>query len=138
MAGAPFNSRERQDYFQAMSAGANFAWANRQLITWEVRRAWTKVLGEADDRLAVVYDVAHNLAKIEEYESKKMIVYRKGATKSFPGQPVLIPGSIGTGSYLLVGREQARQESFGSSCHGAGRRMSRTQARHEIHGSELQ
>jgi tRNA-splicing ligase RtcB len=144
LACAPFDSPEGQDYFYAMAAGANFAWANRQVITWEVRKAWEEVLGGQGGSLDIVYDVAHNIAKIEEYESDlnrgekiKMVVHRKGATRSFPGQPVLIPGSMGTGSYLLVGQEKAMEESFGSTCHGAGRRMSRTQAKREVRGSEL-
>jgi tRNA-splicing ligase RtcB len=144
LACAPFNSPEGQNYFYAMAAGANFAWANRQVITWEVRKAWEEVLGRQSGPLNIVYDVAHNIAKIEEYKSDlnggekiKVVVHRKGATRSFPGQPVLIPGSMGTGSYLLVGQEKAMEESFGSTCHGAGRRMSRTQAKREIRGSEL-
>jgi len=141
LACAPFSSPEGQDYFRAMSAGANFAWANRQLITWETRKAWKDVLGNAGGALHIVYDVAHNLAKLEEYEidgkKRELVVHRKGATRSFPGQPVLIPGSMGTRSYLLVGREKALKESFGSSCHGAGRRMSRTQARKTVHAKEL-
>ena len=146
LACAPFKSKEGQDYFHAMSCGANFAWANRQLITWEVRKAWEDVLGSAGGRLDIIYDVAHNIAKIEEYpiemrnkkrEIEKLIIHRKGATRAFPGQPVIIPGSMGTGSYLLIGQETAMEESFGSTCHGAGRRMSRTQAKRQIRGSEL-
>lgn len=141
LACTPFTSNEGQEYFKAMSAGANFAWANRQLITWEVRKAWESVLGRTGGPLSVVYDVAHNIAKIEEYilEGKrhKLIVHRKGATRAFPGQPVLIPGSMGTHSYVLVGQEKALIASFGSSCHGAGRRMSRTRARKEVSAQEL-
>ena len=141
LACTPFGSPEGQKYFQAMSAGANFAWANRQLITWEVRQAWQQVLGAAGGTLRLVYDVAHNIAKIEEYRmgpaSKRMVIHRKGATRSFPGQPVLVPGSMGTRSFLLVGQEKAMEESFGSSCHGAGRRMSRTRAKKEVQGGEL-
>lgn len=143
LACAPFASAEGQNYWRAMSAGANFAWANRQLITWEVRKAWNDVLGREPGELGVVYDVAHNIAKVEEYPStsggqaKKLVVHRKGATRAFPGQPVLIPGSMGTASYLLVGHEGAMKESFGSSCHGAGRRMSRTEARRKMRGSAL-
>ena len=131
LACAPFNSKEGQDYFKAMSAGANFAWANRQVITWEVRKAWEEVFGDKD--LEVVYDVAHNIAKIEN----NLLVHRKGATRAFEGQPVIIPGSMGTASYVLVGQKKALEESFGSTCHGAGRRMSRTQAKKEIRGSQL-
>jgi len=133
LACAPFSSPEGQNYWKAMAAGANFAWANRQLITCEVRDAWNKVLGEAGGPLYIVYDVAHNIAKIENYEiegkKREVVVHRKGATRSFPGQPVLIPGSMGSYSYVLVGAETAMKESFGSSCHGAGRRMSRAKAR---------
>ncbi|MBI2012848.1 MAG: RtcB family protein [Candidatus Colwellbacteria bacterium] len=133
LACAPFSSPEGQNYFRAMSAGANFAWANRQLITWEVREAWKNVFGVAGGDLEIVYDVAHNIAKIEN----DLVVHRKGATRSFFGQPVLIPGSMGTGSYLLVGQEGAIEQSFGSSCHGAGRRMSRSKAKRMIRGDEL-
>lgn len=141
LACAPFKSKEGQEYWGAMSAGANFAWANRQLITWEVRKAWVDVLGRAGGHLSVVYDVAHNIAKVEEYEidgkSREVVVHRKGATRAFPDQPVLIPGSMGTYSYVLTGQESSLEESFGSSCHGAGRVMSRTRARKEIGGKEL-
>jgi tRNA-splicing ligase RtcB len=138
---APFNSQEGQAYWQAMCCGANYAWANRQMIMHEVRSAWQKVLGSSGGHLNLVYDVAHNIAKVEEYEidgkKKKLLIHRKGATRSFPDQPVLIPGSMGTGSYLLVGQEGSMEQSFGSTCHGAGRRMSRTQARKEVHGDAL-
>jgi tRNA-splicing ligase RtcB len=141
LACAPFKSKEGQEYFKAMSAGANFAWANRQLITWEVRKAWGDVLGREGGKLSMVYDVAHNIAKIEEYtlggKRYYLVIHRKGATRSFPGQPVLIPGSMGTHSYILVGQEKAMFASFGSSCHGAGRRMSRTRARKEVSVEEL-
>jgi tRNA-splicing ligase RtcB len=141
LACVPFKSKEGQEYFKAMSAGANFAWANRQLITWEVRKAWQSVLGKGGGPIGVVYDVAHNIAKIEEYtldgKKHKLVVHRKGATRAFPGQPVLIPGSMGTHSYILVGQEKALTASFGSSCHGAGRRMSRTRARKEVSVGEL-
>lgn len=131
LACAPFGSQEGQDYFQAMAAAANFAWANRQVITQEVRRGWKRVFG--DGELEVVWDVAHNIAKVEEYviegQKKRVVVHRKGATRSFPGQPVLIPGSMGTVSYVLEGMPTALEMSFGSSCHGAGRRMSRHEAK---------
>ncbi|MEW6610238.1 MAG: RtcB family protein [Patescibacteria group bacterium] len=133
LACVPFQSKEGQQYFRAMSAGANFAWANRQLITWEVRQAWQEVLGDAGGTLEIVYDVAHNIAKIEN----NLVVHRKGATRAFPRQPVLIPGSMGSGSYILKGEEKAMVESFASSCHGAGRRMSRTQAKRQIKGAAL-
>lgn len=141
LACTPFKSKEGQDYFGAMSAAANFAWANRQLVTHEVRTAWNNIFGDAGGGLDIVYDVAHNLAKREEYTidgvRREVIVHRKGATRAFPGQPVLIPGSMGTHSYVLVGQEAALEESFGSSCHGAGRRMSRTKARKEVDPKEL-
>jgi tRNA-splicing ligase RtcB len=129
----PFNSKEGQDYFKAMSAGANFAWANRQLIAWEVQKAWEETLGKTGGELKTLYDVAHNIAKIEN----GLVIHRKGATRAFPDQPVLIPGSMGTGSYVLLGQEKSLTESFGSSCHGAGRLMSRTRAKQIFRGSEL-
>lgn len=139
LACVPFHSKEGQEYFCAMSAAANFAWANRQLITWEVRQAWQMIFSSQAPQ--VVYDVAHNVAKLETHtidgHPKELLVHRKGATRAFPGQPVIIPGSMGTASYVLVGEEQSMQESFGSSCHGAGRRMSRTKAKHMIQGSHL-
>ncbi len=152
LACAPFDSPEGKDYLSAMAAAANFAWANRQLILNHIRKAWKKVFGE--ENLSLVYDVAHNIAKIEEYEiegkKKKVLVHRKGATRAFPphhpetpnsykevGQPVLIPGSMGTSSFILVGKEGAMEKSFGSSCHGAGRVMSRTQAKKEVWGEDL-
>lgn len=150
LACAPFNSPEGQDYFNAMAAAANFAWANRQLITWEVRKAWEEVLGPAGGKLEIVYDVAHNIAKLEEYGEVKMIIHRKGATRAFGpghpeihesyraiGQPVLIPGSMGTASYVLVGTNQAMEETFGSTCHGSGRRMSRHAAKRQVQGATL-
>lgn len=154
LAGVPFSSPEGTSYFNAMAAAANFAWTNRQIITWEVRNAWSKELGNAGGELSTVYDVAHNMAKIEDHEidgkKRKVIVHRKGATRAFGpgheelpqeyqsiGQPVFIPGSMGTASYVLVGTKQGMKESFGSSCHGAGRRMSRHEAKRTIHGKEL-
>lgn len=133
LACAPFQSPEGQQYFRAMAAGANFAWANRQMITWEIREAWQKILGAKAGSLSIVYDVAHNIAKIED----DMVIHRKGATRAFPNQPVLVPGSMGTASYVLIGQQKALEESFGSSCHGAGRRMSRAHAKRTIRGSEL-
>lgn len=141
LACVPFASPEGENYFAAMSAGANFAWANRQMITEEVRRAWRKVLGDSGGELELVYDVAHNIAKIEEHtiggRSMRVVVHRKGATRAFAGQPVLIPGSMGTASYLLTGRVGAMEETFGSACHGAGRRMSRSKAKREVEAGEL-
>lgn len=141
LACVPFSSPEGKQYWGAMAAAANFAWANRQLITCEVRKSWEKVFGKSGGYLSVLYDVSHNIAKLEEYTidgcEKLCIVHRKGATRSFPGQPVFIPGSMGTGSYVLSGCESSLHSSFGSSCHGAGRRMSRTQAKREISNTEL-
>jgi tRNA-splicing ligase RtcB len=141
---APASSREAQEYFAAMKCGANFAWANRQMITHWVRESFEQVLGrKADDLgLNLVYDIAHNMAKLEKHEyegrTRRLYVHRKGATRAFGpgheavppkyreiGQPVLIPGDMGSASYLLVGTQQAMKETFGSTCHGAGRRMSR-------------
>ncbi|HCR52614.1 TPA: RNA-splicing ligase RtcB [Candidatus Kaiserbacteria bacterium] len=140
LACAPFKSPEGQAYFSAMNAAGNFAWANRQLITARVRRAWQAVFG-AGEKLSVLYDVAHNIAKIESYEIdgkvEGLLVHRKGATRAFPGQPVLIPGSMGTASYVLVGEKKSLATSFGSSCHGAGRAMSRTKARARIGAKQL-
>ncbi len=142
LACVPFLSKEGQEYWGAMSAGANFAWANRQLITWEVRKAWKQILGEREGKLDIVYDVAHNIAKVEEYadinnKKEKLVVHRKGATRAFPGQPVLIPGSMGTFSYVLIGQEKSLSVSFGSTCHGAGRRMSRTASKKQASGQEI-
>lgn len=130
LACAPLNSPEGESYLAAMAAAANFAFANRQIITAGIRRAWP-------EQIEIVYDVAHNIAKVEEHEGRRLVVHRKGATRAFPGQPVLIPGSMGTASYLLVGLPGAMEQSFGSSCHGAGRLMSRTQAKKQIDGHEL-
>lgn len=139
LACAPFRSPEGQHYFSAMSAGANFAWANRQLITWEIREAWKVVID--GDPLRVVYDVAHNIAKLETHEiegrRRMLLVHRKGATRAFPGQPVIIPGSMGTFSFVLEGLPVSMHKSFGSSCHGAGRSMSRNKAKHMVQGSRL-
>jgi tRNA-splicing ligase RtcB len=150
LACAPFKSLEGKNYWQAMSACANFAWANRQFITWAAREGWRKVFNVTSDKakeeLKLVYDVCHNIAKIEEYSittsdrrqaTRKLVVHRKGATRSFPSQPVLIPGSMGTASFILVGQSGAMELSFGSSCHGAGRMMSRAKAKREVRGSVL-
>lgn len=136
LACAPLSSPEGRRYLRAMAAAANFAFANRQLITSGIRRAWRQAF--AEDSLPIVYDVAHNVAKVERYpDVGEVVVHRKGATRAFPGQPVLIPGSMGTASYLLAGSEGSMRETFGSSCHGAGRTMSRTKARTEIGADEL-
>ena len=147
LACAPFSSPEAWDYLAAMRAAANYAWANRQCIMHWTREAFFKVFSISPKKLGMelIYDVAHNIAKIEEHEvngrKMKLIVHRKGATRAFPpghpelpeiyrplGQPVLIPGDMGRASYVLLGTEKAMKETFGSTCHGAGRIMSRHQA----------
>lgn len=142
LACAPFKSEEGQQYYSAMSAAANFAWANRQVLSELVRRLWEGVFGPRNSHLKLLYDIAHNIAKVEEHMvggvPKMMVVHRKGATRCFPGQPVLIPGSMGTASYVLIGQEKALSETWGSSCHGAGRCMSRSQAMREVRGEVLQ
>jgi tRNA-splicing ligase RtcB len=152
LACVPIHSAEGHAYLQAMAAAANFAFANRQVITHWTREVFRQVLGSGD--LRIIYDVCHNIAKTELHTAggvqKKVLVHRKGATRAFPrnhpalpadlaeaGQPVLIPGSMGTASYVLVGTDRAMAETFGSSCHGAGRAMSRTQAKRETTADEL-
>ena len=147
LACAPIESPEGKSYFEQMACAANYAWANRQCIMHWVREAFEKVLGKSAESLGLnlIYDVAHNIAKFEEHKvngyNKKLCIHRKGATRAFVaghqdvpavykniGQPVLIPGDMGTHSYLLLGTEKAMTETFGSTCHGAGRVMSRTKA----------
>lgn len=151
LACAPASSAEGRQYLAAMAAAANFAWANRQAIADGVRQAVRAVLGaDAAEETRQVYDVAHNVAKVEIHGGKTVCVHRKGATRAFPagsaeipeayrsvGQPVFIPGSMGTASFVLAGAPGAMERSFGTTCHGAGRRMSRTAARKQIHGGEL-
>jgi len=135
---APLDSDDGRAYLAAMAAAANFAWANRHTIADRVRGAVREVLGtEAADGTRQVYDVAHNVAKLEEHGGREVCVHRKGATRAFPDQPVFIPGSMGTSSWVLVGRPGAMERSFGTVCHGAGRQLSRTGARKRIHGAEL-
>ncbi len=153
---APLSSPEGQRYFGAMAGAANFAWANRQCMAHLARRAFEQVLaGKVKDfDLRTVYDVAHNIAKIEEHvvdgKKTKLCVHRKGATRAFGpghpavvpvyravGQPVLVPGDMGTASYVLVGIADALDESFGTTAHGAGRVMSRAAAKRQIQGSQL-
>jgi len=141
LAACPLNSSEGKRYLEAMSCGANYAWANRQMISYFVRKSWKKVLGfSKNSDLIPVYDVAHNIAKIEEHEINgekiNLCVHRKGATRAFPGQPVLIPGSMGTASYVLIGTEKAK-EAFYSTSHGAGRTMSRHQAIKNLSAPEI-
>jgi tRNA-splicing ligase RtcB (3'-phosphate/5'-hydroxy nucleic acid ligase) len=135
---APLSSTEGRDYMGAMAAAANFAWANRHAIAHGVRSAVERVLGsERAEGVRTVYDVAHNVAKVEQHGGREVCVHRKGATRAFPGQAVFIPGSMGTASYVLVGREGSMKRSFGTACHGAGRRLSRTGARKQVQGAEL-
>ena len=152
LACVPFDSPEGQRFFKAMSAACNYAWANRHMIMHYVRKAWRDVLGEKAN-LRLLYDVAHNIAKVEEHEvdgeKMKLIVHRKGATRAFPpghpeipekyqevGQPVLIPSSMGTPSYVLVGQREGK-EAFYTAAHGSGRRMSRHAAIRKFSGQEI-
>jgi tRNA-splicing ligase RtcB len=151
LACAPASSPEGRQYLAAMAAAANFAWANRQAIADGVRRAIERVLGGgAAEGTRQVYDVAHNMAKIEVHDGARVCVHRKGATRAFPagsgeipaayrgvGQPVFIPGSMGTASFVLAGQPGSMERSFGTACHGAGRRLSRTAARKRVSGGEL-
>jgi tRNA-splicing ligase RtcB len=135
---APASSPEGRAYLAAMAAAANFAWANRHALAHGVRQAVARVLGPATAaRTVQVYDVAHNVAKAERHGDRDLLVHRKGATRAFPGQPVFIPGSMGTSSWVLSGRPGSMERSFGTVCHGAGRRLSRTAARKRIGGAEL-
>ncbi|MCL5105892.1 MAG: RtcB family protein [Candidatus Marsarchaeota archaeon] len=151
LAYAFIGSKEADDYQKAMSSAVNFAFANRQIMTNSIRKSFEDTFGKSSDALGMelLYDVAHNIAKIENHHvggrDKDLVVHRKGATRAFgpgrqevpkiyrsTGQPVIIPGSMGTASYVLVGRSEAMSETFGSSCHGSGRVMSRHQAIREI------
>jgi len=153
---APLSSPEGQTYFKAMAAAANFAFANRQILAYHIRRSLEEVLAGIvkDFDVFQIYDIAHNMAKVEEHDIEnkrvKVCVHRKGATRAFGpgsavlpddlrdiGQPVLIPGSMGTASYVLVGTAKAMTETFGSTCHGAGRVMSRARAKKEVRGEKL-
>ncbi|HWM93362.1 MAG TPA: RtcB family protein, partial [Thermoanaerobaculia bacterium] len=153
LACAPFHSKEGQAYFGAMCAAANFAFSNRQAITHATREVFQRALGDQGG-LRLVYDVAHNMAKLEDRSDGgpegQIVVHRKGATRAFGpsnpetpeayrdfGQPVLIPGSMGTASYVLVGTDAALERSYGSTCHGAGRAMSRTAAKKVKPGAEV-
>jgi len=154
LACAPLNSKEGEAYFGGMAASANYAWANRQIITHIVREIFIKRYGIDYDEMPLIYDVAHNVAKWEEHDvdgiRKKVCVHRKGATRAFrpgrfeiphtyrnSGQPVLIPGSMGTPSYLLAGTEYAMKHTFGSTCHGSGRVKSRSSAKKAVTGDEI-
>ncbi|MDP3734042.1 MAG: RtcB family protein [Nanoarchaeota archaeon] len=157
LACAPFNSKEGQDYYKAMACAANMAFANRQIITHQIREVFSRIFGKSAQELEMnlVYDVAHNIAKLEKYiidgEEKELLVHRKGSTRAFGpkrskdlpknyakiGQPVILGGSMETGSYLLVGTDDA-DETFASTAHGSGRTMSRTKAMSLIQGEKLQ
>jgi tRNA-splicing ligase RtcB len=157
LACAPVRSPEGQAYLGAMRAAANFAWCNRQLLTHQARKVFERIFGESAESLGLrlVYDVAHNIAKFEHHEvgrgvSKQVCVHRKGATRAFPpgheeipeayrgiGQPVIIPGSMGTASWVLVGQPGSMEQSFGTTCHGAGRMMSRTEAVRRAQGRRI-
>ncbi len=149
---APFRSDEGQSYFGAMGAAMNFAFANRQVITHRVREVLGRRFPQAE--ASVVYDVCHNIATLERHdiggEERELVVHRKGATRAFGpghplvppayralGQPVFVPGDMGRYSFVLVGSRQADEETFGSCCHGAGRRMSRNQARKVARGRDV-
>jgi tRNA-splicing ligase RtcB len=156
LACAPINSQEGQDYLAAMQAAANFAWNNRQVIMHLARKVFKETFAMTETELGfkLLYDVCHNIAKIEKHkigkEEKEVCVHRKGATRAFPpgskmiptkyqgvGQPVLIPGDMGRYSYVLVGTVKAMEETFGSSCHGAGRNLSRTKALKYAKGRDI-
>ena len=157
LACAPFKSPEGQDYYSAMNCGINMSFANRQTILHRIREVFSKIFNSDAEKLGLkmVYDVAHNTAKLEKHnvngQEKEVLVHRKGATRAFGpgrkeicqeyrelGQPVIIGGSMETGSYLLLGTDGAMQKTFGSTAHGSGRTMSRTQARRQWHGQTLQ
>jgi tRNA-splicing ligase RtcB len=157
LAAAPAVSQLAEDYYGAMCAAINFAWVNRQLITYQTRRVFADVFDARweDLGMELLYDVAHNIAKREVHDvdgtDRELFVHRKGATRAFPaghqevpaayrdvGQPIIIPGSMGAGSYVLRGGEQSMAETFGSTAHGAGRLMSRTQAKREFWGGDVQ
>lgn len=157
LACAPFASNEGQDYYRAMACAANMAFANRQVILHRIREGFSKVFNRSaeDLEMHMVYDVAHNIAKVEEHnmdgKRKKVVVHRKGSTRAFPpnhpelapiykktGQPVIIGGSMETGSYLLVGTEKAMEDTFGTTAHGSGRTMSRKAAKRQVRGDKLQ
>ncbi len=156
LACAPITSREGSNYLKAMACAANFAFANRQMITHNVRRAFEEILKKSADEIGmyILYDVAHNIAKFEKYnidgEEVEVLVHRKGATRAFPagrpeipevyrnvGQPVIIPGDMGRYSFVLVGAEGSIEKSFGSTCHGAGRVLSRNKAKKMFSVSEV-
>jgi len=153
---APVNSPEGEHYLGAMRAAANFAWCNRQLLMWQAREVFESVFARSWEQLQMnlIYDVAHNIAKFEEHQvdgdRKKVWVHRKGATRAFPpghpeipdryravGQPVMIPGNMGTASWVLVGQPGSMEQTFGTTCHGAGRAMSRAAAVRDAAGRRI-
>ena len=145
---APVNSPEGKQYFSAICAAANFAWCNRQLIMHWTRHSFAKAMGATPQQLGIslIYDVCHNIAKMEKHKvkgvggseiEKLLCVHRKGATRAFPGDPVLVPGDMGRYSYIMVGTELAMNETWGSVCHGAGRRLSRSAALRKYNYKEL-
>jgi tRNA-splicing ligase RtcB len=145
---APVNSPEGKQYFSAMCAAANFAWCNRQLIMHWTRESFAKAMGATPQKLGIslIYDVCHNIAKMEKHQvtgnrqlatEKLLCVHRKGATRAFPGDPVLVPGDMGRYSYIMVGTELAMKETWGSVCHGAGRRLSRSAALRQYNYKDL-
>ncbi len=144
LAAAPFTSSEGEAYFGAMACAVNIAFTNRQIITHHAREAFSQLFkkGVKDLGLSLVYDVAHNIAKVEEHKvggrKAKVVIHRKGATRSFPDQPVIIGGSMETKSYLMLGTKEALELSFGSTAHGSGRTMSRAKAKKLVRGRELQ
>jgi tRNA-splicing ligase RtcB len=141
LACAPVRSPEGQRYLHAMAAAANFAWTNRHCIAHAARGAFKRIIGETV-RMPLIYDVAHNIAKVETHtidgKQQRVVVHRKGATRAFPNQPVFIPGSMGTASYFLLGQQVAMRDTFGSACHGAGRVLSRSAAKKGVTAKEIQ
>jgi tRNA-splicing ligase RtcB len=156
LACAPIKAKEGQDYLAAMACAANYAWVNRQCIAHWVRESFAKIFGKSPAELGMkqIYDVAHNIAKVEEHTTDgrklKVCVHRKGATRAFPaghkdvpksykeiGQPVLVPGDMGRCSFVAVGTQKAMDESFGSTCHGAGRVLSRGAAKRSMKGRDV-
>jgi tRNA-splicing ligase RtcB len=150
LACAPLSSPEGTSYLAAMAAAANFGFCNRQVLTHRIREVFQRILGPSAGRLRVVYDVAHNTAKLESAGGRTVCVHRKGATRAFGpsaaelpepyrgvGQPVFIPGTMGTASFVLLGTDASREISFSTTCHGAGRAVSRTAARRMVTGSEV-
>ncbi len=152
LACAPVRAPDARDYFAAMNCAANTAFANRQVITHQIRKAFETVFGASAESLGMhlVYDVAHNIATVERFPEGDLLVHRKGSTRAFGpgspelperyravGQPVICGGSMETGSYLLAGTARAMADTFGSTMHGSGRTMSRAQAKRTVRGEEL-